>query len=479
MSSEDSVISVRNLSKSYHLYDRPGDRLKQFLLPRFQRFAGRTPRQYFHEFHALRDVSFEIRSGEAVGIVGRNGSGKSTLLQLICGTAFPSSGSVATRGRIAALLELGAGFNPEFSGRANIRLNASLLGLTSEQIDERFDSIAAFADIGEHLDQPIKTYSSGMFVRVAFAVIAHFDADVLVVDEALAVGDAIFTQRCMRFIRRFLEHGTLLFVSHDTSSVRNLCTRALWIDQGRLRADGAPVLVTDEYLRFSLQALYGEGVELRSLDGTDSIVPEPALMPAGIDETSQSIPALPDSDRVGEGLAPTPLATNSPDDRLVQPWIVAQAQLDSARGFEAGGARLTRLELSTLSRSAKPVLEGGERVVMKIRAQALQRLERPILGFIVRDRLGQDLFGENTLVRGIPAAAEAGQSIEAEFEFDLPMLPNGEYPVMASVADGDLHDHVQHHYLHDAMVLRVSTSRVRWGLVGIPFRRVHLQIDNG
>jgi lipopolysaccharide transport system ATP-binding protein len=200
MSSEDAVISVRELGKRYEIYDRPGDRLKQFVLPRFSRALGLNDRQYFREFWALKNVSFEVGRGETVGIIGRNGSGKSTLLQMICGTLNPTNGSIRVRGKVAALLELGSGFNPEFTGRENVHMNAALLGLSSDEIEARFDDIVAFADIGDHIEQPVKTYSSGMMVRLAFSVIAHVDAEVLVIDEALAVGDAFFNQKCMRFL---------------------------------------------------------------------------------------------------------------------------------------------------------------------------------------------------------------------------------------------------------------------------------------
>ena len=216
MSSDDIAIRVENLSKCYTLYDAPRDRLKQFVLPRLQRGIGKPSRNYYREFWALKDISFEIRKGETVGIIGRNGSGKSTLLQILCGTLTPNSGTVAINGRVAALLELGAGFNPDFTGRENVYMNGSVLGLTKEQIDARFDEIAAFADIGEFLFQPVKTYSSGMYVRLAFAVIAHVDAEILIIDEALAVGDAFFVQKCMRFLRDFMTRGTVLFASHDT-----------------------------------------------------------------------------------------------------------------------------------------------------------------------------------------------------------------------------------------------------------------------
>lgn len=245
----DIAIRVSNLSKCYQIYDTPRDRLKQFVLPRLQRLARQPPRQYFREFWALKDVSFEIKKGETVGIIGRNGSGKSTLLQLICGTLFPTSGSVETHGRIAALLELGSGFNPEFTGRDNIYMNAAVLGLGKEEIDERFDDIAAFADIGNFIEQPVKTYSSGMFVRLAFAIQANVDPEILIVDEALAVGDAYFVHRCMLRFNELQKLGTtILFVSHDANSVRNLCSRAVWLVDGRIKKEGNSPRVVDAYL---------------------------------------------------------------------------------------------------------------------------------------------------------------------------------------------------------------------------------------
>lgn len=235
MSSSDIAIRVQNLSKCYPIYDAPRDRLKQFVVPRLQGLVGRkTAKQYFREFWALRDVSFEVKKGETVGIIGRNGSGKSTLLQIICGTLNPTKGGVETRGRIAALLELGAGFNPEFTGRENVYLNAAVLGLSNEEIDTRFDEIAAFADIGDFIERPVKTYSSGMMVRLAFAVAIHVDPEILIVDEALSVGDAYFQAKCAHRIRSIISKGvTVLFVSHDTASVKSLCSRAILLDSGR------------------------------------------------------------------------------------------------------------------------------------------------------------------------------------------------------------------------------------------------------
>ena len=195
MSSEIS-IKVENLSKCYQVYEQPRDRLRQFVMPRIRRMAGLKPKQYFREFWALRDVSFEVKKGETVGIIGRNGSGKSTLLQMICGTLNPSSGSITGTGRISALLELGSGFNPEFTGRENVYMNAAVLGLDKEEIDARFDGIAAFADIGDFIEQPVKTFSSGMVVRLAFSVAINVDPEILIVDEALSVGDELFQRKC-------------------------------------------------------------------------------------------------------------------------------------------------------------------------------------------------------------------------------------------------------------------------------------------
>lgn len=245
---DDIAIHVQNLSKGYQIYSAPRDRLKQFILPHLSRMVGQTPKQYFREFSALTDISFDVKKGETVGIIGRNGAGKSTLLQIICGTLTPTSGMVNINGRVAALLELGSGFNPEFTGRENVRMNAGVLGLSDEEINARFDDIIAFADIGDFLDQPVKTYSSGMYVRLAFSVVVHVDADILIIDEALAVGDAFFQAKCMSRMKRLVDSGaTILFVSHDINSVKALCSRTLWLDLGIGRAFGETADVARAY----------------------------------------------------------------------------------------------------------------------------------------------------------------------------------------------------------------------------------------
>ena len=261
MSSDDIAISVSNLGKRYEIYNKPGDRLKQFIIPKLCRilpvlkrfFATRIDSQgnlvFFNEFWALKNVSFEIKKGETVGIIGRNGSGKSTLLQLICGTLNPTVGEIEVNGRIAALLELGAGFNPEFTGRENVRMSCALLGMSPHEAESSFHEIADFADIGEFIDQPVKTYSSGMFVRLAFAVNIVCKPEIMIVDEALAVGDMSFQAKCMTALTRIQRNGaTILFVSHDIGSVKTLCSIAIHLEQGDLVALGSAPDVAEHYI---------------------------------------------------------------------------------------------------------------------------------------------------------------------------------------------------------------------------------------
>jgi len=246
--SSEVAIKVENLSKCYQIYDKPRDRLKQML------WRGR--KQFYREFWALKDVSFNVKKGETVGIIGRNGSGKSTLLQLVCGTLHPTSGLVQATGRIAALLELGTGFNPEFTGRENIRLSATVLGLSEDEIDAQFDDIVAFADIGEFLEQPVKTYSSGMLVRLAFSVNIMSQPEIMIVDEALSVGDMAFQAKCMTALRRIQDGGaTILFVSHDISSIKSLCSQAAYLESGRLRSFGMAATIAEDYVRVAREEM--------------------------------------------------------------------------------------------------------------------------------------------------------------------------------------------------------------------------------
>lgn len=263
-SSTESVISAHGLSKIYHLYNKPEDRLKQFIYPRLRRLLGKPPRIYFREFWALRDILFDVRKGETVGIIGRNGSGKSTLLQLVAGTLTPTFGNIQVNGRVAALLELGAGFNPEFSGRENIYLNAAILGMTRQEISEHIEAIIAFADIGDFIDQPVKTYSSGMYVRVAFSTAINVKPDILIVDEALSVGDTAFQQKCLHRIREMQENGvSILLVTHSNNILLEYCDRGIFLKNGQVVFDGDS---RDAVRAYGLDVLEEEG------GGTSSIV---------------------------------------------------------------------------------------------------------------------------------------------------------------------------------------------------------------
>jgi len=262
----DTVINVNRVSKNFHIYDTPLDRLLENFFPRLERHK---------KFHALTDITLKVGRGETVGIIGRNGAGKSTLLQIICGTLMPTSGNVEVNGRVAALLELGAGFNPEFTGRENVYMNATILGLQEKEIDERIDDIAEFADIGEYLDQPVKTYSSGMYMRLAFAVAINSSPDILIVDEALSVGDEAFQRRCFsRLLQIKDEGGTIFFVSHSASLVVQLCDRAILLDRGELLLSGRPKMVVSKYHKLMyasedraavLRQEFKQGAELKSV----------------------------------------------------------------------------------------------------------------------------------------------------------------------------------------------------------------------
>jgi lipopolysaccharide transport system ATP-binding protein len=451
MSSDDIAIRISNLSKCYHIYDRPHDRLKQFILPRLRRLFGRTASNHFREFWALKDVSFEIRQGETVGIIGRNGSGKSTLLQMICGTLNPSNGSVETYGRVAALLELGSGFNPEFTGRENVYMNASVLGLTETEIDARFESIVAFADIGDFIDQLVKTYSSGMMLRLAFAVIAHVDADILVIDEALAVGDIFFTQKCMRFLRSFMKTGTVLFVSHDTTAVKNLCDRAIWIEKGVVRSDGSSKVVSEAYL----QAFYEEQ---QGKSSTTKLRETAKPQDVSVMLKDQRLDFINGSNLRND----LQLFVFDPD----------------AESFGKGGARIVTVDF--LDKNGIPLawVVGGESIILRVHAVAHESLSAPIIGFAVKDRLGQVLFGDNTYLSYSNAVlfCDKDNYIEAEFAFQMPILPVGNYSVNVAIADGTQEQHVQHHWIHDAVMFKSESSSVATGLIGIPMQYIKLDV---
>jgi len=442
--SSDIAVKVENLSKCFHIYDRPRDRLLQMF--------ARGRKEYYREFWALKDVSFEIKKGETVGIIGRNGSGKSTLLQMICGTLTPTSGTVEIQGRVAALLELGSGFNPEFTGRENVYMNAAVLGLTKEEVNARFEDIVAFADIGDFIEQPVKTYSSGMMVRLAFAVIAHVDADILVVDEALSVGDAFFTQKCMRFLRNYMKTGTVLFVSHDTGAVVNFCMKAVLLNRGHVVEIGSPKDVTEHYLA----TLYGSNQDVGG----------------GLaDETDLSLSQVKDT---GEYRDTREALINA--STLRNDLEIFQFEPDQA-GFGTGDAKIVSVRLLDQEGAPLSWVVGGEDVILEIRCLAEKDILRPIVGFQFKDRLGQVVFADNTFLvyERNPQAVAGGGELVARFEFRLPLLPTGDYSIGVALADGSQDDHIQHHWVHDALVIKAHASSVCFGLIGVPMKKITLE----
>lgn len=468
MSSEELTISVASLGKKYDIYAQPSDRLKQMIFPRMGRLVGKHHLRYHREFWALRDVSFSVRRGETVGIIGRNGSGKSTLLQMICGTLHPTEGEVRTFGRIAALLELGAGFNPEFTGEENVYLSGLLYGISEVELRKRFDSILAFADIGDFIKQPVKTYSSGMYVRLAFSIAAHVDADTLVIDEALSVGDIRFTQKCMRFLRDFQKRGTLLFVSHDTGAVTNLCDRAVWLDRGELVMDGVTRDVVEAYLaaqHAADRAAAGHAVAVNLA----KVVQQASSQVVSAGNASELLKV----DDVVDGRHAALCAGGARN--RVEVFEFDPEQMGAA--FGAGAAEIVNVGLQdSEGRDAQLVL-GGDVVRLSIEANVFKRLDGPILGFYVKDRLGQRLFGDNTYLSTInaPITSDANERLRADFRFRMPILPTGDYTVDVALASGSQDDHTQQHWIHDALTFRASESTMRHGLVGIPMLSVELK----
>lgn len=405
----EAVAEFVNISKTYKLYERPVDRLKEALNP--------LRRVYHKDFHALRNVTFSVRKGEALGIIGKNGSGKSTILKVLTGILTPTSGSVKVSGKISALLELGAGFNLEYSGLDNIYLNGTIMGLSHEQMTQRMNDILEFADIGEFVSQPVKTYSSGMFVRLAFAVAIHVDPDILIIDEALSVGDIRFQQKCFRKIEEFRSEGkTVIFVSHDLGTIVKFCDRAIWINDGQLVGEGAPLDVAKEFQAFMM------AVPLTKYsDNTGSSTGEPT------ESSHDVIPIDPNLDVLGDG----------------QAVITGLALID----------------LSSSRRTSAVV--ANQRVELLLQVRFNDNIDEPIVGFSVQDRLANVVAQTNSHVLGVAlGTAHAGRTSVFQFQFSIPPLTNGHYTISPAIASGTQTAHVQHCWIHDALMFEVVNPRL-------------------
>lgn len=412
------AIAVEGLSKRYEIYGEPQDRLKQMVLPRLRRLVDAKPALYFREFWALRDVSFKVMRGEAVGIIGRNGSGKSTLLQMICGILTPTAGMVTSPGRVAALLELGAGFNPEFTGRENVFLSGLVYGIPEDVLKARYQDIVDFAEIGEHIDQPVKTYSSGMYVRLAFAVASFSDPEILVVDEALSVGDVYFQRKCFRRIDELREAGcTLLFVTHSTDTLLQLCDRGIVLDQGRMVFDGPTKPAVAEYLR----RVFGERVshDESAVPKDSSAKPHDAALVHDISRGSDA------------------------DDYQYLVAGGSREMFATRAGYNRGEVRLgdgTATVLDFLikgQRGDSPIVNAREGFSLMLKYGFSRAAERVIFGMQVRTREGLVAYSANTFtVENRLYDFASGALVISEFSLKNALLP-GQYFLTVGVSQFD------------------------------------------
>jgi lipopolysaccharide transport system ATP-binding protein len=488
----DSSVAVRvdHVSKAYSMWSSPKARLMRPILHMAQRMLplsqSRIERLQQHmaamhkDFYALRDVSFEIRKGESWGFVGVNGSGKSTLLKIISGNLLPTTGSVEVDGKVA-ILDYGSGFNGEFTGRENVYLKASMHGLTRREVERRFSSIEAFAEIGEFIDQPVKTYSSGMQARLGFAVMAHVDADIMITDEALAVGDAFFVQKCMAHIRSFLKKGTFLFVSHAVNDVVSLCQNAVWLEHGQIRKIGSAKDVTEAYiasasLKASKRFLEEEQPEQKTISTHIG-----AALQANGQSAIASSARLTQPKLSRQANSHVPRITRDPRLEFLNrsPWrndIKLPEFSVHTESFGIGGAHIEDVCFEDESGAPLSWIIGAELVRLSIDVRASEHMMSPIVGFQVKDRLGQVLFADNTYLATIeqPLKVPSGCCFRAIFRFQMPLLPVGDYVLRVAVARGSEDNHAMMHSIENALVFRSVTSGTRHGLVGVPMQEIEL-----
>lgn len=422
MSSEDVAVRFERVSKVYKLYDRPIDRLKETL------WRGR--RQYHRELWALRDVDLVVERGTTIALVGANGSGKSTLLQLVAGILQPTAGAVRVTDRVAALLELGAGFNPEHTGRENALINGAILGIDHDEMKERLEAIIQFADIGEAIDRPVKTYSTGMYIRLAFAIAINVDPEILLIDEALSVGDLYFQHRCLNKISELQARGkTILFVSHDPAFVVTLAAHAVWLDQGCLVDYGNPEQIISRYLA---RVTNRELRERRSTEQRPEAARATVLAEAEEAAVETTIPNV--DVRSGN----------------------QKAEILGIGIYDEDGRRIE-------------AAQGGRTILVRISVRCKEELASPMIGLMIKNRIGLYLTGTNTLMEGyvIPPQPR-GRILTAEFRLPLPLLATGNYSFAPAVADGTLEDYAMCDWIENAFVLEVITPSLVHGLVRLP-----------
>jgi ABC-type polysaccharide/polyol phosphate transport system ATPase subunit len=425
-----SIIRTGKISKCFRIYRHPSDHLKEL-------FSFGKKR--FHEpFWAVKDVDLSVEKGCCLGVIGENGSGKSTLLRMIAGVIRPTSGDIVVEGRVSALLELGAGFNPQFTGRENIFLYASILGFTDAQTRGRIPAIEKFAEIGEFVDRPVKTYSSGMFVRLAFAVAIHMDPDILIVDEALSVGDIFFQQRCIRRIQQLKRQGvTIVFVSHDLDAVRSLADRTIWMEHGQVHLSGK----TDEVVSKYLAAMVTRG---RKDIMEEEAIGKPLIGAEGLDFPEEALARIPK-------------------------FIDHVPNMDHRYGNRK--ALVQGIGIFGIEGDRVSGVTQGDRLCIRISVEFQEDVEQPNVGFMLRNRLGQDVTGTNVMFEGMRLpSARPGERLSVDFIMDLPFLLAGFYYFSPAVADGTLDQYEMCDWIDNACVIEVIQRTVTYGHMRIPMR---------
>lgn len=439
MSSDKNAIEVNNISKCYQVYNKPVQRLKQLLFAKQKGHATRVERLHCDEFWALQDINFVLPRGETLGVVGKNGSGKSTLLQIIAGTLTPTTGSVAINGRVAALLELGAGFNNEFTGRENVYLNASLLGLNKEQVDAKLDDILAFADIGHFIDSAVRSYSSGMLVRLAFAIQAQLDPEILIVDEALAVGDAKFQAKCFNRLKKLKENGTsILFVSHATEQIVTHCDRAILLNDGLLIAQDKPKVVVNQYL----DLLFGKNSKANK--------EEKAVAMKGLQVSHD----------------------DTPDRMEWQDGLRYENRLNYNPSEYRWGDKCAEIVDFVLSQGANNypvILKSNQDIRLKFRVKFSQKIVRPIFGFAVKTKDGVTIYNTNTELQDVAVIDFTQPGQEMDIEVAMPVqLYQGDYFISVGIASCDASGTViPHDRRYDSIHITVETTNEFIGLVDL------------
>lgn len=423
----DIMIQVSHVDKVYRLYDRPRDRIKEAF--------SLTRKTYYREHHALHDVSFDVGRGETVGIIGTNGAGKSTILKIITGVLNPTGGSVKVNGRISALLELGAGFNMEYSGLENIYLNGTMIGFSRDEIDKKLDDILSFADIGDFIHQPVKTYSSGMFVRLAFAVAINIDPEILIVDEALSVGDAFFQVKCYHKFEEFKKQGrTILFVSHDLSSINKYCDRVILLNRGEKYAEGTPKDMIDLYKR----VMAGQG--------------DPRAAEAESDAGIIAAPAVSDG----------------------RPWCEQMDRDPDCQSYGNGAATILDYCVMDAAGRITNVINAGEDYAVKMKVQFHQTASEPVFALTLRDKQGTDICGTNTMFEAFNTGSVRDGDVRVVTFTQRMNLKGGDYLLCLGCTGFKDGDFEVFHRLYDACMIRVVSSK---SMVGFFDMRTRINYD--